>query len=62
MKDKSRVKMTLLLDSETIQLLRDYSYQETGTTNVSKAVMLMAKKYGNTRYEQLQKRDTGTAV
>lgn len=45
MRDKRRVKMTLLLDSETIQLLKDYSYEQTGSTNVSKAVMSMAKKY-----------------
>ena len=45
---KERVKMTLLLDSETIQLLKDYSYELTGSTNVSKAVMSMAKKYGTT--------------
>ena len=46
---KERVKMTLLLDSETIQLLKDYSYEQTGSTNVSKAVMSMAKEYGKTR-------------
>ena len=49
MQKTKRVKMTLLLDSETIQLLRDYSYAITGSTNVSKAVMLMAKAYGKTR-------------
>ena len=45
MKDE-RVKMTLLLSSETIKLLKDYSYNLTGSTNVSKAVMSMAKEYG----------------
>lgn len=42
----NRVKMTLLLDSETITLLKQYSYEQTGSTNVSKAVMAMAKQYG----------------
>ena len=46
---KERVKMTLLLDSETIQLLKDYSYETTGSTNVSKAVMSMAKEYGRNK-------------
>ena len=41
----NRVKMTLLLDSETITLLKQYSYEQTGSTNVSKAVMSMAKEY-----------------
>ena len=49
MKDKGRVKMTLLLDSETIQLLKQYSYETIGATNVSKAVMLMAKEYEQTK-------------
>ena len=40
-----RVKMTLLLDSETITILKKYSYEQTGSTNVSKAVMSMAKEY-----------------
>jgi len=45
MKSKStdRVKMTLLLDDETIKLLKKYSYEKFGETNVSKAVMSMAK-------------------
>lgn len=42
----NRVKMTLLLDSETITLLKQYSYEQIGSTNVSKAVMSMAKQYG----------------
>ena len=40
-----RVKMTLLLDSETITILKKYSYEATGSTNVSKAVMSMAKEH-----------------
>lgn len=47
-----RVKMTLLLDGETIQLLKDYSYQKTGNTNVSKAVMSIAKEHDKERRQQ----------
>ena len=49
MKAQDRVKMTLLLDSETIKLLKEYSYEKTGSTNVSKAVMSMAKEYEKSR-------------
>lgn len=45
----NRVKMTLLLDSETIRLLKEYSFEQTGSTNVSKAVMSMAKEYEKSR-------------
>ena len=40
-----RVKMTLLLSSETITILKQYGYEKLGETNVSKAVMSMAKDY-----------------
>jgi len=50
MKDE-RVKMTLLLSDETLKLLRDYAYQTTGKTNVSQAVMSMAKEYGKNKKE-----------
>ena len=43
--NNERVKMTLLLDSKTIQILKDYSYRTTGSTNVSRAVMSIAQKY-----------------
>ena len=42
--NNKKVKMTLLLDSDTIDLLRDFAYQEIGETNVSKAVRLLAKQ------------------
>ena len=45
MSKEERVKMTLLLTSETITLLKKYSYEQTGSTNVSKAVISMAKEY-----------------
>ena len=46
MKESKRQKMTLLLDDETIKLLKKYGYETLGETNVSKAVMSMVKKYG----------------
>ena len=52
MKKDERVKMTLLLDSETIALLRKYSYENFGSTNVSKAVMSMAKKHYEDRIKE----------
>jgi len=53
--DKSkRVKMTLLLDDETIKLLKQYSYEKFGSTNVSNSVRSMAKEYGK-KLQQIQK-------
>lgn len=49
MADNRKVKMTLMLDSDTIELLKEFAYQEIGETNVSKAVRLLAKQYENTR-------------
>ena len=49
MQDNKRVKMTLLLDSDTIAILKDFAYQEIGETNVSKAVRLLAKQYDTKR-------------
>ena len=45
MQDNKKVKMTLMLDSDTIDLLKEFAYQEIGETNVSKAVRLLAKQY-----------------
>ena len=42
----NRVKITLLLDDETLKALRAYAYYKIGKTSVSKAVMLMVKEYG----------------
>lgn len=44
MEENRRVRITVLLDDKTLKDLRDYSYRETGTTNVSKAIMSMVKK------------------
>jgi hypothetical protein len=54
----NRVKMTLLLDGETIKLLKEYSFELTGSTNVSKAVMSMAKEYEKSRTNTNTNRST----
>jgi len=48
-KDSKRVKMTLLLDSDTIKALNEYSFIKFGKTNVSNAVRELAKEYGKTK-------------
>jgi hypothetical protein len=45
---KDRVKMTLLLDGDTINILKKYALEKTGTENVSNAVRMMAKEYDKT--------------
>jgi len=45
MADKKRVKMTLLLDSDTIEILKQYSSDKTGRESVSMAVRMLAKEY-----------------
>ena len=43
-----RVRITVLLDNESLSLIREFAYIETGTTNVSQAIMTMVKNnYGN---------------
>ena len=39
-------KMTLLLDGETIELIRQYGREILGSTSVSASVRAMAKEYG----------------
>ena len=46
---KERVKMTLLLDSDTIAILKQYASDKSGTENVSNAVRMMAKEYEKNR-------------
>ena len=53
----SRVRITVLLDDKTLKYLRDYCYETNGTTNVSKAVMLMVKEH-----EQINNRDDSETV
>ena len=47
--DNKKVKMTLMLDGDTIAILKDFAYRRLGETNVSKAVRLLAKEYEATR-------------
>ena len=47
----SRVRITVLLDDKTLKDLRDFNYERNGTTNVSKAIMLMVKEYGTKKEE-----------
>ena len=54
-KENSRVRITVLLDDKTLKDLRDYMYLENGTTNVSKAIMLMVKEYGKNKEESTDK-------
>lgn len=50
-KSNNRVRITVLLDDETLCSLRDYMYRINGTTNVSKSIMLMVKEYEQNRKE-----------
>jgi len=45
MADKKKVRMTLLLDSDTIEILQRYSLKTTGNQSVSMAVRMLAKEY-----------------
>ena len=45
-------KMTLLLDGETIKLIRDYGQEMIGSTSVSASVRAMAKEYGRRKKEE----------
>jgi hypothetical protein len=48
-KTNERVKMTVLLDSETIRLLKEYASDKFGSNNVSNAIRSMAREYGQSR-------------
>jgi len=45
MSKKQKVKMTLLLDSDTIDILKAYSVEQTGNVSVSMGVRMLAKEY-----------------
>lgn len=57
-KENSRVRITVLLDDETLKGLRDYGYAETGKTNVSKAIMLMVKNNGKNSTQSEKSQNT----
>jgi len=46
LKEFKRQKMTLLLDGETIRLIKEYGIEMLGSTSVSASVRAMAKEYG----------------
>ena len=48
-----RKKITLLLDGETIELLREYGIEVMGTYSVSASVRAMAKEYGRRKKEDM---------
>ena len=50
---KDRVKMTLLLDSDTINILKQYALDKTNTENVSNAVRMIAKEYDRDRKKEV---------
>lgn len=50
---KDRVRMTLLLDGDTITILKQYALDKSGTENVSNAVRMMAKEYDRERKKEV---------
>ena len=57
-KENSRVRITVLLDDETLRELRDYGYKENGKTNVSKAIMLMVRNNGKNNTQSEKQKNT----
>ena len=45
----TRQKMTVMLDSETIDLLKQYASEKFGSNNVSNAIRSMAREYEQAR-------------
>jgi hypothetical protein len=56
--ENKRVAATFLVDGKTLRLLREYSFEKFGKTNMSKAIMSMANEYDSSRNRTDQK-DTG---
>lgn len=52
MSNSKKQKMTVLLDSETIELLKEYAEKELSSSSISQAVRSMAKEYGQKRKQQ----------
>jgi hypothetical protein len=53
-KTSIRHKMTVLLDSETIALLKEYASEKFGSNNVSNAIRSMAREYGQQRTKAIR--------
>ena len=58
MQNNKRVKMTLMLDSDTFEILKEFAYQEIGETNVSKAVRILATKHGKNNTQSKKQTNT----
>ncbi len=43
--ENKRVRFTALLDDKTLSMIREFGFKKNGTTNVSKAIMLMVKEH-----------------
>lgn len=55
MKDSKKVKMTLMLDEDTIAILKTFAYTEFQETNISKGVRLLAKQHEQKRIQQSER-------
>ncbi len=49
-----RVKITVLLDDETLKKIRDYGYEKNGKTNVSQSIMSMVEEHERIRKREVQ--------
>lgn len=47
-----RVRITVLLDDETMKMIREYGFEKFNNTNVSKAIMSMVKQNGKYKHEK----------
>lgn len=45
MSNNESIKKTLLLDEDTIKILKDYSFTTSGSENISSAVRAMAREH-----------------
>lgn len=52
MSNNKKVKITLLLDGETLAILREIAEKKLASNSVSQAVRFMAKEYGTAKKEQ----------
>ena len=50
--DDKRKTATFLLNGKTLKLLKEYSYEKFGETNMSRAIMSMATEYEKHKAQQ----------
>jgi len=53
-KSNKKVKMTLLLDDESLNLIREYGKEYVGSSSVSGSIRAMAKEYGRRKKQNKQ--------